>query len=192
MEFQNLTQNSGMTVAQYETEFTILAHYAPHLIPEENMKARRFEGGLNPDLPKLVKSLKLPTYAEVLDRSLTLEDESAKTDHVSEPKKRKNEDQNTSNGQTKRPNTGGQGQNQNWTENRPNCLNCGRAHIGICLKGSTSCYGCGEPGHIRRNCPKNSNVLVGNGDQRKENNKTGSIGQGQRQERAYTIFPGDT
>lgn len=72
MEFQNLTQKSGMTIAQYEAEFTTLAHYAPHLIPDENMKARRFEGGLNPDLHKLVKSLKLPTYAEVLDRSLML------------------------------------------------------------------------------------------------------------------------
>ncbi|XP_058185656.1 uncharacterized protein LOC131302879 [Rhododendron vialii] len=115
MEFQNHTQKPGMTVAQYEAEFTTLAHYAPHLIPDENMKARRFEGGLNPDLRKLIKSLKLPTYAEVLDRSLMLEDESTKTDHMSEPKKRKNEDHNTSNGQTKRPNTGGQGQNQNRT-----------------------------------------------------------------------------
>ncbi|KAF7141115.1 hypothetical protein RHSIM_Rhsim06G0100400 [Rhododendron simsii] len=101
MEFQNLTQKPGMIVAQYEAEFTTLAHYAPHLILDENMKARRFEGGLNPDLRKLIKSLKLPTYAEVLDRSLMLEDESAKTDHMSEPKKRKNEDQNTSNGHTK-------------------------------------------------------------------------------------------
>ncbi|KAF7129456.1 hypothetical protein RHSIM_Rhsim10G0110100 [Rhododendron simsii] len=101
MEFQNLTQKPGMTVAQYEAEFTTFAHYAPHLIPDENMKARRFEGGLNPDLCKLGKSLKLPTYAEVLDWSLMLEDESAKIDHMSEPKKRKNEDENTSNGQTK-------------------------------------------------------------------------------------------
>ncbi|KAF7130156.1 hypothetical protein RHSIM_Rhsim10G0127900 [Rhododendron simsii] len=107
MEFQNLMQKPGMTVAQYEAEFTSLAHYAPHLIPDENMKAHRFEGGLNPDLRKLVKLSKLATDAEVLDWSLMLENENAKNDHMSEPKKRKNEDHNTSNGQTKRPNTGG-------------------------------------------------------------------------------------
>lgn len=193
MEFQNLKQKSGMTVAQYEAEFTTLAHYAPHLIPDDNMKARRFEDGLDPELRKIIKSLKLPTYAEVLDRALMLERENAIADQVRESKKRKNGEHNSGNGQSKRQNTGGQDQNQNKNEDRPSCLNCGRSHIGICLKGSNGCYGCGEPGHIRKNCPRNSNTNQqkdrNHGAQQNNQKQVGNTGQGLRQGRAYAIIP---
>lgn len=72
MEFQNLKQRGYMTVTEYEAQFTTLANYAEPLILVDNMKARRFEDSLHPDLRKAIKPLKLPAYAEVLDRALML------------------------------------------------------------------------------------------------------------------------
>ena len=34
------------------------------------------------------------------------------------------------------------------------CSECGRAHRGQCLKDFSGCYGCGETGHLKRNCPR--------------------------------------
>ena len=36
---------------------------------------------------------------------------------------------------------------------RPACATCGNFHSGECRKASGVCYECGQPGHIRRNCP---------------------------------------
>ena len=43
-EFQTLTQGSR-TVAEYDRAFTELARYAPHMVNDEYMKARKFESG---------------------------------------------------------------------------------------------------------------------------------------------------
>ena len=31
---------------------------------------------------------------------------------------------------------------------------CGKRHEGRCLAGRDGCYGCGESGHTRKDCPK--------------------------------------
>ncbi|EOY18885.1 DNA/RNA polymerases superfamily protein [Theobroma cacao] len=33
------------------------------------------------------------------------------------------------------------------------CDTCGRRHSGRCFLATKTCYGCGQPGHIRRDCP---------------------------------------
>ncbi|KAG5523801.1 hypothetical protein RHGRI_030706 [Rhododendron griersonianum] len=63
MEFQNLKQRGNMT-------------------------ARRFEEGLQPNVRRAVKLLKLQTYAEVLDRALMLETEEENNKRIRELKKR--------------------------------------------------------------------------------------------------------
>ncbi|XP_028057444.1 uncharacterized protein LOC114261372 [Camellia sinensis] len=45
-EFEQLKQGI-MSVAEYESKFTELARYAPHMVDTEYKKARKFEGGLH-------------------------------------------------------------------------------------------------------------------------------------------------
>lgn len=47
VEFYNLVQGN-MTVAQYETKFTELLRYAPHMVADEEEKAKKFQRGLAP------------------------------------------------------------------------------------------------------------------------------------------------
>ncbi|KAI8563814.1 hypothetical protein RHMOL_Rhmol03G0138300 [Rhododendron molle] len=64
-----------MSVAAYEAEFTNLAEYASHIVADENKKARKFEDGLKYEIRKVVRPMRLPTYADVVDRALLVEQE---------------------------------------------------------------------------------------------------------------------
>ena len=57
----------------YDVAFTHLARYASYMVAIENMKSRKFEDGLDPEIKKIVRVLHLPTYTEVLDRALMAE-----------------------------------------------------------------------------------------------------------------------
>ncbi|KAG5516046.1 hypothetical protein RHGRI_036930 [Rhododendron griersonianum] len=72
VEFLNLQQDN-MTVTEYAARFTRLSRFATYIVDTEDKKAMKFEGGLKDDFKTQVKLLKLPTYAEVLDRALILE-----------------------------------------------------------------------------------------------------------------------
>ncbi|XP_028108057.1 uncharacterized protein LOC114306935 [Camellia sinensis] len=65
-EFEGLKQDN-MIVAEYETKFTELARFAPHMVDTDYKKARKFENGLRNDILERVDVLKLPTYVDVLD-----------------------------------------------------------------------------------------------------------------------------
>ncbi|KAF7141664.1 hypothetical protein RHSIM_Rhsim06G0042800 [Rhododendron simsii] len=73
-EFLDLRQGN-LTVTEYAAKFTRLSRFATYVVDTEDKKARKFEGGLKDDFKTKVKLLKLPTYAEVLDRALILEND---------------------------------------------------------------------------------------------------------------------
>ncbi|XP_057481977.1 uncharacterized protein LOC130768887 [Actinidia eriantha] len=62
-----------MTVADYEGSFTNLTEYAPHLVTTDEMRVRRFEDGLRHEIRRAIWPLVLPTYADVLDRAIIVE-----------------------------------------------------------------------------------------------------------------------
>ncbi|XP_028064705.1 uncharacterized protein LOC114267832 [Camellia sinensis] len=68
-EFQELKQGR-MSVAKYEAKFTELARFSPQVVDTDYKKARKFKGGLHSDVFDWVDVLKLPTYVDVLDRTL--------------------------------------------------------------------------------------------------------------------------
>ncbi|XP_057502685.1 uncharacterized protein LOC130786392 [Actinidia eriantha] len=71
-EFEQLKQ-TGKPIAEYEAAFTNLAEYAPHLVATDEMRARRFEDGLRYEIKRVIRPLVLPTYADVLDRAIIVE-----------------------------------------------------------------------------------------------------------------------
>jgi len=47
----------------------------------------------------------------------------------------------------------GKGKGHMEGQTNPQCRTCGRYYVGACNL-EVQCFGCGEPGHIKRNCPK--------------------------------------
>ena len=62
-----------MSVVEYESKFTKLASYTPHMVHIDYKKARKFEGGLNVEILDRINVLKLLKYVDVLDRAIIAE-----------------------------------------------------------------------------------------------------------------------
>ncbi|XP_028057995.1 uncharacterized protein LOC114261875 [Camellia sinensis] len=71
-EFEQLKQGT-MSVVKYESKFTELARYAPHMVDTNYRKARKFESGLNVEMLDRINVLKLLKYVDVLDRAIIAE-----------------------------------------------------------------------------------------------------------------------
>ena len=129
-----------MTVAEYESKFTQLARFATYVIPTETRKARKFEAGLEAGIKDRLEVLKLPTYAEVVDRAYIAE-KGIKASRFGEPsyKKRFWERDNRRPGVAphKKVNMGTTSSGHQGPTNPrggiiPNCSTCGRVHWGQC------------------------------------------------------------
>lgn len=64
-----------MTVEEYVTQFTRLARFAPHALPNERERIRRFIMGLRPSLRQLVgiQIATCPTYEVMIDVARLME-----------------------------------------------------------------------------------------------------------------------
>ena len=71
-EFAGLKQ-LRMSVSEYEAQFARLSKYAPHLIPTEKLKAKRFMNGLRPNFITQLTPHLITTYSEMVKRALALE-----------------------------------------------------------------------------------------------------------------------
>ncbi|GFZ15650.1 hypothetical protein Acr_25g0000590 [Actinidia rufa] len=67
-----------------------LAEYAPHLVATDEMRARRFEDGLRYEIKRVIRPLVLPTYADVLDRAIIVEQDEMEERKYFDSKKRQN------------------------------------------------------------------------------------------------------
>ncbi|XP_028077389.1 uncharacterized protein LOC114279363 [Camellia sinensis] len=163
-----LLKQGTMSVAEYESKFTELARYAPHMVDTDYKKARKFEGGLHVEVLDRVNVLKLEKYVDVLDRALMAETnimalktsklttmteaeskkfKKQKVETVSESVASVNENLNSSfSDNTTKGSSGSVG--------RPTCRECGKQHWGICRRGTGVCFKCGQKGHIAKACPQ--------------------------------------
>ena len=58
---------------EYEAAVTNLVEYAPHLVTIDKMRVRRFKDGLRYEIKKIIRLFVLPTYVDVLDRAIIVE-----------------------------------------------------------------------------------------------------------------------
>ncbi|MQM13333.1 hypothetical protein Taro_046260 [Colocasia esculenta] len=72
-EFAALKQR-GLTVAEYEVQFSRLSRYAVHLIGTKRMKAKHFLNGLRPQYITQLAPMDIQTYADMIKKAQLLED----------------------------------------------------------------------------------------------------------------------
>ncbi|KAK3040174.1 hypothetical protein RJ639_028424 [Escallonia herrerae] len=68
-------EQRNMSVSVYESQFTDLARFCPHLNDTEERKVRKFVKGLNKDLRDKLIPLQLQTYMAFVDRALAIEND---------------------------------------------------------------------------------------------------------------------
>ncbi|WRX29259.1 Reverse transcriptase domain - like 10 [Theobroma cacao] len=172
-EFETLVQTSSMTVSEYDIKFTQLARYAPYLISTEEMKIQRFVDGLVEPLFRAVASRDFTTYSAAVDRAQRIEMRTSESRAARDRAKRGKTEgyqgrRDFSSGGSSSSRQGPQrdsrvGQrtfnSRRQQDSRQSsqvirsCDTCGRRHSGRCFLTTKTCYGCGQPGHIRRDCP---------------------------------------
>ncbi|XP_028080958.1 uncharacterized protein LOC114282475 [Camellia sinensis] len=153
VEFMELKQGSK-SIAEYEAQFTELAHFAPHMVDADYKKARQFEGGLRDPILDKINVLKLPTYVDVLGRALIAERNVTNRKQNFEWKGRK---QNFNKGTTSmskkfKPGSSGNTGSSQSVNSTPACTTCGKEHGGVCYRMMGACYQCGKIGHMAKDC----------------------------------------
>ena len=89
------------TVTKYEASFTNLVEYAPHLVATNEIRAWRFEEGLRYEIKRVTRPLVLPTYAEVLDRAIIVEQDKTENKIYFDIKRKQNFNNEGTSGQKK-------------------------------------------------------------------------------------------
>lgn len=144
-----------MTITQYAAKFEELSRYAPALIANEEVRARKFENGLRERIQQLVTIFELPTYKEVVNKCLIIEkglnDAQAAKEKSLKKRGRVNEfpNQESKTFKFKIPElnqTVDEGKTQ--SQETIQCYRCGGPHLRRdCTWPEGKCYICGQEGH---------------------------------------------
>ena len=98
-EFAELKQGS-MSVCEYHDKFTELSRYAPREVERDEDKQEKFLDGLNDALSYVMSNVTYPSFQEMVDRALILENKCRKMD---DKKNKKRERKDFSQGSNNRP-----------------------------------------------------------------------------------------
>ncbi|XP_030442425.2 uncharacterized protein LOC115664665 [Syzygium oleosum] len=156
-EFLQLRQNN-LTVDQYEAKFAQLSRYAPRLIEDPVHKAKRFRDGLKPDIRSQLVPLNLKNYNEIYERAQLIEKDLLERATLARPYY-SNLRMNQRQGKIpmprgKRPFIPNKKQNFLKVNFGNACSICGRRHGDApCPIRTGACFGCGQQGHMVRDCP---------------------------------------
>ncbi|XP_028058137.1 uncharacterized protein LOC114262006 [Camellia sinensis] len=190
-----------MSVTEYEAEFTRLSQYGKHLISTKNLKARRFEERLHPDIRDVILPMRLVTYAVIVDRAMIVERNVNSRKKFIEKKKCYFENfdgKKSSDFPPKKQNAGPSNvgrQNNNRGNKVPKCNTCSSFHSGECRKAVGTCFNCDEGRHMKKNCPKlvrtGANAVPLGRNMVQATGAEPNLVNNQRQGKAFALIPGD-
>jgi hypothetical protein len=166
-------------VEQYAARFIELSRFAPYLVPKEELKARKFERGLQPRIMNQVAGFEIGNLTDLVNKAVVIEGPQGgryggpSHDHN---KKRFNPTTGRSTAPQQPHHQGGGGQ-------CPTCQTCGKMYYGRCRLEQPGCYWCGGPGHLAKDCRAPAN------------NPTNQNHPGEQQNTGpacvYSLTPGD-
>ncbi|KND54440.1 hypothetical protein BSCH_01509c [Candidatus Paraburkholderia schumanniana] len=157
------------TVAEYETQFTRLARYAPEMVATEQRRIRKFIHGLNVDLQEGLAMTRIETFGDVIEMAQRLESAKALVKNVQAKRKRVSGNESDPGEQSIPPPKFGQGVGEEGLpkEARSQGELAERSQVGEASEGKRAtgvaphgrqlvrhCGYCGKAGHTAETCWK--------------------------------------
>ncbi|XP_056175906.1 uncharacterized protein LOC115667572 [Syzygium oleosum] len=170
-EFIQLCQNN-MTVDQYEAKFSELSRFAPRMVENREDKAKRFLNGLRTDIRRQLVPFDIRDYNVLYKRAQLIEQELTKGELEAMGQGKASHQATRDNVRfgkrplqfgkpsfvhNKRRNNMRSWNNQSMEQRsfpNGNCRQCGRQHGNAPCPMLKRCFGCGQPGHVVKDCPQ--------------------------------------
>ncbi|XP_057980171.1 uncharacterized protein LOC131165985 [Malania oleifera] len=145
-EFISLEQGQ-LTIQQYAASFQELSRFAPFMVPDEVMKAWKFQRGPRKEIHRQTTIWQMQDFVTLVDKATIVEESLQEDVRVQNSKKRpapSNSYGGAKQGNWKKKNSGGASQS---TTSTSVCFTCGKPHAGQCWRAMKACLRCGKMGH---------------------------------------------